>query len=451
MKYSSQHLRPFILFAGIALSPTAFAVALAPATPVGAPIVVGSLRNVDSWGAPSIASDAAGNFVVTWMDLSESLVARRYHADGTPVGDAFTVRASPPNDDGHYLDYSPHVAMNASGGFVIAWYERDPGLHISLIKIPIAGPVFWYNSSRVELHVQSYGSNGQSLSGDIVTARFRTTDAIAATPSVAIDAAGDFALSWVEDLSTIEVRIGEEPWYTFQSIVHANSYSPSGKPLRRLPMTVDTRSGAGLGTYLGTVGMLIGGDGIAMDAAGNFSVVWETFSFGDKPATIYVRSYSLSGRPLGSVTQANIGVVSLSFTPLISMNESGRYAVAWGCVVYSTCLRAFAPGGTPATGEINATDDVSIIYYLLPAIAIGQDGSMVMAESQPNGQTLMRLFSADGAPKSASTPLPIADMTRTDPVSVTLDPTGAARVAYAGTYDPALSTQPLLVQQYVHP
>ncbi|MEM1183091.1 MAG: hypothetical protein AAGM22_32410, partial [Acidobacteriota bacterium] len=73
------------------------------------------------------AMDAGGNFVIVWRsdgsdgtDMSgTSVLARRYFSTGSPAGPAFQVNTETTGDQG-----APAIAMNAAGDFVIAWAGR---------------------------------------------------------------------------------------------------------------------------------------------------------------------------------------------------------------------------------------------------------------------------------------------------------------------------------------
>lgn len=74
---------------------------------------------------PDIAMDAAGNFIVCWdEDLgtldgdAESIQARRFMADGTPVAGQFQVNTTATGSQ-----LRPRVAMEPNGAHVIVWYD----------------------------------------------------------------------------------------------------------------------------------------------------------------------------------------------------------------------------------------------------------------------------------------------------------------------------------------
>jgi hypothetical protein len=78
--------------------------------------------------SPSVASDQAGNFVVAWTSYSYYLGAyrpfdiraRRYSANGSPLGAIFTVDTS----TSYIGAQAPHVARSESR-FVIVWNQQD--------------------------------------------------------------------------------------------------------------------------------------------------------------------------------------------------------------------------------------------------------------------------------------------------------------------------------------
>ena len=72
----------------------------------------------------AVASDDQGNFVVVWSSVgsdesdasAHSVQARRYAADGTPLGDQFQVNSYTPNSQ-----QDPAVASDSQGDFVVVW------------------------------------------------------------------------------------------------------------------------------------------------------------------------------------------------------------------------------------------------------------------------------------------------------------------------------------------
>src|SRR5262245_57033545 len=69
---------------------------------------------------PSVASDSTGNFVVVWSSIYEGIFGQRYDNDGNPLGGEFRVNAYTTGGLG-----SPSVSSDASGNFVVVWSGQD--------------------------------------------------------------------------------------------------------------------------------------------------------------------------------------------------------------------------------------------------------------------------------------------------------------------------------------
>src|SRR5262245_9602304 len=74
---------------------------------------------------PSVAADAAGNFVVAWTSQGDDghdwgIFARRYTAAGNPLGLPFRVNTFVTG-----AQIRPAVAMAPAGNFVVAWDSLD--------------------------------------------------------------------------------------------------------------------------------------------------------------------------------------------------------------------------------------------------------------------------------------------------------------------------------------
>ncbi|MDH3522856.1 MAG: hypothetical protein OES32_04655 [Acidobacteriota bacterium] len=97
----------------------------ADGTPLDPADFIANTYTSSSQSRPEVSVDAAGNFVLTWSSLGslgndgdgESIQARRYAADGTPLDatefQVNTVTAS--------NQFDPHVAFTPGGDFVVVW------------------------------------------------------------------------------------------------------------------------------------------------------------------------------------------------------------------------------------------------------------------------------------------------------------------------------------------
>jgi hypothetical protein len=127
----------------------------------------------------AVATDAAGNFVLTWVSSDGdaggglNVYARRYGQDGVARGNDFRVNSGIPGDQ-----QNATVGMDADGDFVVAWQNAPatPG-------------------GANDLFFRRYSAAGQSPGADVLvngTAAVRRV-----SPSVAVDADGDFVVTWL--------------------------------------------------------------------------------------------------------------------------------------------------------------------------------------------------------------------------------------------------------------
>jgi len=80
--------------------------------------------------SPALASDAAGNVLVTWESVGgtgadtsgSSIQARRYDGDGVPQGVQFQVNSYTTSDQ-----YSSAVTADAAGNFIVTWASDGSG------------------------------------------------------------------------------------------------------------------------------------------------------------------------------------------------------------------------------------------------------------------------------------------------------------------------------------
>jgi Ca2+-binding RTX toxin-like protein len=125
---------------------------------------------------PTIAMDSDGDFVISWQSLSQDgsgygIYAQRYNSAGVAQGNEFKVNTTTSNDQ-----KNPVVAMDLSGDFVISWtsYGQD--------------------GSYDGIYAQRYNSAGVAQRGEFKVNTFTTS--YQKNPAVAMDADGDFIISW---------------------------------------------------------------------------------------------------------------------------------------------------------------------------------------------------------------------------------------------------------------
>ncbi|MEM8556418.1 MAG: T9SS type A sorting domain-containing protein [Bacteroidota bacterium] len=295
---------------------------------------------------PAVAMDADGDFVVAWHGIPAgetgfNVSARRYAANGTPLGGEFLVSTFVTDRQ----DVAS-VAMSDAGAFVVAWeagfFNTD-------------GP----DGSERGIFARRYDANGNPQGNAFQVNTFTTgTQRLA---SVAMDADGDFVVVWQSE--------NQDGMGAFGYGIFAQRYAADGMP-----------QGGEFQVNTYTTGSQLA-PAVAMDDAGNFVVAWSSTQDGTQG--VYAQQFSALGVPLGGEFEVNTFTASIQNEPSVAMDANGDFVIAWqsytqdsdGAGIYA---RAYAFDGTPLGSEVQAntytTDD-----QRRPAVAMDADGDFVVA------------------------------------------------------------------------
>ena len=132
-------------------------------------------------GFPSVAMDAKGDFVVAWQGPDadgKGIFAQRFDAQGQPVGSEFPVNAETALDQ-----FSPDVAINEKGQFVIAWVSD----HLAVTNPDL-------RDTEKSIFVQWYDSDGSSTGEEVLVHSLNPAYDAQEAPAVAINQQGDFTV-----------------------------------------------------------------------------------------------------------------------------------------------------------------------------------------------------------------------------------------------------------------
>jgi len=294
--------------------------------------------------APRVAIDAAGNFVVGWISNSQTTVGigvylRRFAANGTPLGSE--IKVDLPRPSSAHFD----LAMNASGSFVVVWADKQKlGGFNALDVQTIRGQLF-------ETNGQPRGPSFEIYAGNLVIAR---------APSVAMNASGDFAVTWFVGPEAIYARRFDAGGQALGNAFRVNA-------LGRMPSVDRPR--------------------IAMSAEGGFAIAWETFreDFGENG--VYARRYDAAGRALGPVFRAGQGLLR---NPALAFDAGGRLMV----VAHGLGIRAQAydAAGQVLGGEFRVDEAADAGDVLFAAVAAGvSDFSVAWQQREAGAARELRL------------------------------------------------------------
>ncbi|MEM8556795.1 MAG: T9SS type A sorting domain-containing protein [Bacteroidota bacterium] len=323
---------------------------------------------------PAVAIDGDGDFIITWQserqdnpDASGSVHAQRYASDGKPVGPEFLVNTETLRDQ-----QDPAVAMDADGDFVIAWRSSNQ------------------DGSSEGIYAQRYTSDGIPA-GTEFRVNTETSEA-QFDPSVAMDADGDFIVAWTS------LYQDGDGYGIFAQRFNASGVA-QGTEFQVNTYTTDRQFRSSVG----------------MDADGNFVIVWESRGQDEPSATggygIYGQRYAANGTPQGSEFLVNTVTTWLQRDPSIAMDADGDFVVVWTDSYqedYSDGIyaRRFDASGVAKGGEFNV-NTVSTGGQRTPSVAMDSDGDFVITWSSqdsnssnpPLDEIYAQRFARDGTPQ----------------------------------------------------
>ena len=229
------------------------------------------------------ATSANGSSVVAWVDTFSDGVngrpfdldirAQRYNSSGGKTGPEIVVAFT------SLSEFSPSVAINDSGQFVVSYTQFQAG----------------NNDSNVL--AQRFDPNGNAVGGPI---QVGSGTFFENQSDVAMDRAGNFVVSYTRDTANNNPD------------VFAKQYNSGGQLLKVIDVAISPVAEFN--------------SSVAMTPDGRFDVAWEqTFSTPDDD--IYLKRYSASGGLLGTNTVAFSRLRDVS--PSIAMDNAGNAVVAW--------------------------------------------------------------------------------------------------------------------------
>lgn len=249
-----------------------------------------------SWQSrPAVAATPAGDFVVVWNSYRSggtdtsgySIQARRFQADGEPLGDDFQVNTYTTD-----LQLSPAVAIDSSGRFVVAWASGNP-----------AAPDSW------EIRARRFDADGQPAGDDFEVSSHDPDEGLFG-PEVALDSTGSMVVAWTSrgspgddgDGLSVQARLFDASGVPRGDQFQVNSYTTS---YQALP-SVDA------------------------DGQGRFLVVWQsTGSFGDDTDAVsaQARQFDFEGGPGSPQFQVNSFTPGFQYSPVLARGSGATVAV----------------------------------------------------------------------------------------------------------------------------
>jgi hypothetical protein len=314
---------------------------LLSATPLGVETLVNSTtagtQQTFAETPQAVASDASGNYVVAWSSLNQDgsgwgVYAQRFNAAGVAQGGEILVNSATANDQQYAA-----VAMDADGDFVVVWStdaSGDAGIRAQRFNASGVAQGGEIAVNAFTADDQTYASVAMDDNGNFVVTwssinqdgggwgifaeRYNaagvgqgdfqvniTTAGDQIYSQVAMDADGDFVITWETDL-----QLGSG--YGIFGQRYDSSGNPQGEFLINTTTAGDQRRSA-----------------VDMDAAGNFVVTWTSAGQDGSGGGIYAQRFDSAGVAVGSEFLVNATTAGDQDYSRVSMNAAGEFVVTW--------------------------------------------------------------------------------------------------------------------------
>jgi hypothetical protein len=333
---------------------------------------------------PSVSSDFAGNFIVSWDDNRfdyHDVFARRFSNDGTALDDDFIV-----NDYTNDSQLNAVVSSDVNGNFLICWEDGR----------------FGYNG---DIFYQEYLNDGTLVDVNIKL-NDDTKSENQGEPSIAVDENDNFIITWVDS------RSGDKE-------VFAQRFTADGIAIED-NFKVNDVSGS---NYILNPSIDISNDG-------KFIITWADFRNG-YCYDIYAQLFSNDATPIGNNFEVNNISACMNFNPVVVFKKNGDFIITWSDadegsfdkeniqhldkkkiqdIIMNNKSKSSEPDvyfqqysndGTPMGGNVLVNDDIMNTYQSYPAIAIDTNDNFIIAwQDTRNGpyHIYLQRYLSDGTP-----------------------------------------------------
>jgi phosphoheptose isomerase len=332
-----------------------------------AQVRLGSEFRVNSYttsnqNSPAIAATPNGRFVVVWRSVTQDgsnggVFARRFSAAGAALGVEFQVNSYTTENQGYAA-----VTSDANGNFVVVWQS------------------FGQDGDHLGVFGRQFNASGVPQGGEFQVNVYTT--GLQGSAAVASDANGNFIVVWggsgEGDSNGVFGRL-----YNFAGL------AVSG------PFVINAHTFGGQGSAA-----------VAMDANGNFVVVWAGSGAQDSSG-IFARRYDASGTPLGGQFLVNSYTTFVQTRPSVAVDPSGGFVTVWQSDQQDGSDRGvfgrrFTPVGDPAGPDFDV-NSYTTDRQLFPEVIGDADGNFVvvwqsLGQDGSSDGVFARRYRASGRP-----------------------------------------------------
>ncbi|MCC9606604.1 hypothetical protein LOC68_17030 [Blastopirellula sp. JC732] len=311
-----------------------------------------------------------GQFTLTLFDSATDLAGRRLDGDqdGLDGGDfvfhfsvdipRFLGEESIVNTTTQHDQNTPAIAIKDSGEYIVVWASD------------------LQDGSAEGIYAQRFAADGTKIGGEIQVNSYTTGYQL--TPTIAFDAAGNFAVAWYRS-----------------SNVYARRFSADGIALGE-EFLVNTYTSHSQQRPT-----------IAMDASGAFVIAWDSYEQDGNNNGVYAQRFAADGSKLGGEFRVHTSTFGSQVSPSATMNAPGNFVITWtgyepNAKFSGVYGQLFAADGSTIGDEFHVNtylDDPQAV----PSVAMAADGSYVVTwlsvgqDGHLSG-IYARRYAADGTP-----------------------------------------------------
>lgn len=306
----------------------------------------------DAFG-PRVARSNDDSFVVTWWGGNDggtpapggafSVLARRYDAGGTALGEAFQVNTYTPNPQ-----RNPAIALTVNGAFVVVWQSGQDG-------------------GDDGIYAQRYASNGTATGSEFLVNTYTTE--FQAQPAVAADDAGNFVVVW---------QSNDQDGSSYG--IFAQRFDSNGAPLGT-EFQVNTYTQFDQSQ-----------PDVDMAADGRFVVAWGSTSQDGEGRGIFAQEFAANGTSAGTEFQVNTVTMGEQDMPAVGAIAAGAFVVAWDSGASGVLAQRYAdatptvppsptPTSTPPEGDTCPGDcdgsDIVLVNEVIRCVNISLETAAI--------------------------------------------------------------------------
>jgi len=184
---------------------------------------------------------------------------------------------------------------------------------------------------------------------------------------------------------------------------------------------------------------------VAMDAGGNFVVVWHGPGIVEEDKEdIFARRFDPNGQTLGSEFRVNTYTNEKQLYPVVAMDNDGGFIIVWESMNIpeqgkkAICGRLYDSNGLNIGPEFVVNEEASDSRY--PDVAIETEGNfaVVWMRDKSSNSIMTRLYNADGIAKTEPFEVSTIKFSSVTRPSIAMDKAGHFVVAWDG--DPKLAS-----------